>query len=810
MVWAYTYIMDTNPFLHGLVLAGEIHYFRLQRSEWESRLDALQQSGLDTVASYIPWLCHEPHRLQFDLTGSTRPELDLGAFIDLCGARGLKFFARPGPFVMAELKNEGIPYRVYKDHPELVSPTWKGLPVPNKNLDYSAKAFLTATRQWYHEVAQVLRPRLWSAGGPVTAVQLDNEIGMLSWVANSPDLSEQVITDFGDWMLDQYTKAELISRYGFVPGRAHLEDFWVPAEPWALEFVNDLGRFLRLRFSRYVGFLKDALAIEGLGPLANVVNVHGTGGGRGHPFPIGISQLLKTWQDHPDVTVGTDIYLGDLGVHNLADLYLLNAATRATLLPGQRLGSVEFEAGDGDYGSNQGQRYDPSAADLKARLCFRQGFTILNYYLYAGGRNYRLDEKPADGNDRIAFTGERHGFAAPMDPEGRRNTTWERIGRTVRAARVLADHLSTATEETDNLAWGFVPDWWMTDALPPNSNRAKALREDLERHRSGVSWDLMARWSLLAGYRFAAVDLSRHTPEPGSVLFLGSCLHLNADIQQRLVDWVGAGGKLVLWGPLPTHTLTGTPCTLLADELVASNAGTLEARAGFHLSVVPEGPLAGWAEASIGRTETFQVPADAVVLLRAYHNRAVAGFAVTVERGLAVVLGGELQGRSELARQLLGWLGCEPGLTHDADGSALVVGTTRDPEGGRVLHVMNLDGCETRTHLWDNGLALLEECELVLGPKEGRMLPLGLFPAGGPAGVRVVWSTAELEGADSQSLTLRRNQPQDTLLVSCPGGRVPQTSDDWQVEPGPRPEQWRITSARLVWPATLVRLEFGV
>ncbi|MCX6854596.1 MAG: hypothetical protein NTV80_06795, partial [Verrucomicrobia bacterium] len=129
-------------------------------------------------------------------------------------------------------------------------------------------------------------------------------------------------------------------------------------------FGLDLGRFLRLRFSRYVGFLKDALAIEGLGPLANVVNVHGTGGGRGHPFPIGISQLLKTWQDHPDVTVGTDIYLGDLGVHNLADLYLLNAATRATLLPGQRLGSVEFEAGDGDYGSNQGQRYDPSAADL--------------------------------------------------------------------------------------------------------------------------------------------------------------------------------------------------------------------------------------------------------------------------------------------------------------------------------------------------------------------------------------------------------------------------------------------------------------
>ena len=78
------------------------------------------------MASYIPWLFHELADGTFDLTGRTRPERDLGAFIDLCAERGLTFFARPGPFVMAELKNEGLPYRLYADHPEIIPVGWDG------------------------------------------------------------------------------------------------------------------------------------------------------------------------------------------------------------------------------------------------------------------------------------------------------------------------------------------------------------------------------------------------------------------------------------------------------------------------------------------------------------------------------------------------------------------------------------------------------------------------------------------------------------------------------------------------------------
>ena len=50
-------LIDGEP---RMILCGEIHYFRLRRDEWQDRIDKLQAAGCNAVASYIPWLCHEP------------------------------------------------------------------------------------------------------------------------------------------------------------------------------------------------------------------------------------------------------------------------------------------------------------------------------------------------------------------------------------------------------------------------------------------------------------------------------------------------------------------------------------------------------------------------------------------------------------------------------------------------------------------------------------------------------------------------------------------------------------------------------
>jgi hypothetical protein len=118
-------LIDGTP---RIIMCGEVHYFRLARDDWAGRLTSLKDAGCTAVASYIPWLWHELPDATIDVTGRTRPERDVAAFIDLCREHDLWFIARPGPFVMAELKNEGLPYRLYTEHPEIVPPTWDGRP----------------------------------------------------------------------------------------------------------------------------------------------------------------------------------------------------------------------------------------------------------------------------------------------------------------------------------------------------------------------------------------------------------------------------------------------------------------------------------------------------------------------------------------------------------------------------------------------------------------------------------------------------------------------------------------------------------
>src|SRR5438445_8812336 len=125
-------LIDGQP---RIVLCGEIHYFRLPRAVWQDRLDKLKAAGCNAVASYVPWLCHEPVEGEIDLAGQTRPELDLGAFIDLCRDNGLWFVVRPGPFIMAEMKNEGLPYWLYQKYPEIVPVGWDGKPAPTRTAD---------------------------------------------------------------------------------------------------------------------------------------------------------------------------------------------------------------------------------------------------------------------------------------------------------------------------------------------------------------------------------------------------------------------------------------------------------------------------------------------------------------------------------------------------------------------------------------------------------------------------------------------------------------------------------------------------
>src|SRR5664279_1429278 len=82
----------------AFLYSGEFHYFRVPRADWRRRMRLFKQAGGNCLATYVPWLMHEPEegRFVFD-----EGQLDLEEFLRLAGEVGLYVIARPGPYQLS-------------------------------------------------------------------------------------------------------------------------------------------------------------------------------------------------------------------------------------------------------------------------------------------------------------------------------------------------------------------------------------------------------------------------------------------------------------------------------------------------------------------------------------------------------------------------------------------------------------------------------------------------------------------------------------------------------------------------------------
>ncbi|MEJ5257371.1 MAG: beta-galactosidase [Fervidobacterium sp.] len=555
-----------------LIVSAEIHYFRLAQEEWEKRIELAKDAGCNTIASYIPWLVHEQKRGSFDFSGN----YDVAKFIDLVANYGMYFIARPGPFVMAELKNEGIPYWIYEEKPHLIPVSWNSKKVESAILVYNHPDFISEVERWYAELSKIIKPRLIQNCGNIIAIQLDNEIGMLHWVNNSPDLSDFTLDRFIDWLTEKYHDK---LRYGFeLEKDDHVYSLLrSPSQEYSEKFVEDYSIFIRQEYAIYVEKLKSIF--ENLGIDTNfIVNIHGTSGGRGHTFPIGISQLKETFP-LSNVFPSTDIYLGEYSLHNFHDLWNINEMMNAT--SDKVYGSMEFECGSGDYGDNFGQRIDPNSTIQKAALCYIQGNRFLNYYLFSGGTNWKLDTEPFDGNGRIAFTGELHGFAAPVSPDGTPDYPYEYI-------KLANEPLKNIEKQTagnfklvyDDIYVAYLDEYYRTEYTFHNKKRP-----NIEIRRGYNFWDSFLKSLLIMGYRYRFIDLEKKEPIGDALLIIPAARYMSFSIQKKIVDFVNKGGKVLLYGDLPLYSSDGSPCTYLINNLEISPGEEYNASHKFFLSV---------------------------------------------------------------------------------------------------------------------------------------------------------------------------------------------------------------------------------
>uniref|UniRef100_A0A8C5L3A2 Beta-galactosidase n=1 Tax=Jaculus jaculus TaxID=51337 RepID=A0A8C5L3A2_JACJA len=141
------------------IFGGSIHYFRVPKEYWRDRLLKMKACGLNTLTTYVPWNLHEPERGKFDFSGN----LDLEAFVLLAAEIGLWVILRPGPYICSEVDLGGLPSWLLQDSGMKLRTTYKG--------------FTEAVDLYFDHLMSRVVPLQYKHGGPVIAVQVENEYG---------------------------------------------------------------------------------------------------------------------------------------------------------------------------------------------------------------------------------------------------------------------------------------------------------------------------------------------------------------------------------------------------------------------------------------------------------------------------------------------------------------------------------------------------------------------------------------------------------------------------------------------------------
>src|SRR5262245_55212485 len=203
------------------LLSGEVHFWRLDPSVWQTVLQRVREIGLEVVSTYVCWDFHEVEVGGFDFSGETNPRRNLVGFLELAAREGFWVVLRPGPYVYAEWPNSGIPERTVRWH--------------RLHSDFVAEA-----RVWMSAVVAAVRGYLASRGGPIVMWQADNEADpWFDVYASQLGLADQPGL-FHDFLRARYTG---VSNLNFA-WRSDYSDFNEVRAVLTASFLPYVGRYL--------------------------------------------------------------------------------------------------------------------------------------------------------------------------------------------------------------------------------------------------------------------------------------------------------------------------------------------------------------------------------------------------------------------------------------------------------------------------------------------------------------------------------------------------------------------------------------
>ena len=157
-----TLLLDGKPFV---IRSGEMHYPRVPRQYWRDRMKKMRALGLNTLCTYV---FLEPARAAEPGTFNFSGDLDLAEYLRTAQQEGLWVLLRPGPYICSEWDFGGFPAWLLAD--------------PDMHVRTTDPKFLRAAERYITRVGKEAASLEIARGGPILAVQVENEYGSLATI----------------------------------------------------------------------------------------------------------------------------------------------------------------------------------------------------------------------------------------------------------------------------------------------------------------------------------------------------------------------------------------------------------------------------------------------------------------------------------------------------------------------------------------------------------------------------------------------------------------------------------------------------
>lgn len=515
------------------------------------------------VATYVPWLIHEPE--EGEILWGDIDNRDLCAFLELCQKLSLNVILRPGPMQYSELNYGGLARWLIRDYPQVraqkIDGSYQG------NISYMHPILLEKARKYFSAFAAVTKKYMKKNGGPVSVLQVDNELfGMHVW-HDTLDYNRETygfgredgsyalylkriygdIKSLNDAYNSQYTS------FGEVfPSRCIKDDIY------ACRSARDYCNFYLEQGGVYIKTLASWLREDGIEEIV----CHNSA----NPNMNSLFERVVEMQES-GFLLGSDHYYNlhqDMKQNNPTPQYALEVLFSCEQLRNMCMPPTVFELPAGSCSD-----FPPILSeDLYA--CYASSVALgmkgMNFYIFTGGPNL-----PGTGS-----TADVYDYNALIRADGKINDTYYATKKicgwlTENPWMESAERLTSVNVAYENEL--FRSEYFGYCAV-------KMPQHDTVRFiRNGILYSLMA-----AEYAPSLVDISKSIPDTDKPLILCASSILSRKSQENVVSFLKAGGKLIVMPTLPEMDECYNECTILRDYI-----GIDEVDDAVESSVVMEG-----------------------------------------------------------------------------------------------------------------------------------------------------------------------------------------------------------------------------